>query len=57
MYKSINKFRTKKKVWEWKQGSKKKKYYNTKASNKLKPLKRDADLEKTSPADMKPLIR
>ncbi len=48
MYKQINKFRTRKKVWEWKQGSKKKKYYNTKKSNKLKPLKRDKDLEKTA---------
>lgn len=48
MYKKINKFRRKKKQWEWKKGSKKKKYYNTKKSNKLGKLKRDKSLEKTA---------
>lgn len=48
MYKKINKFRTKKKQWQWKKGSKKKQYFNTKKSNKLKKLKRDKALEKTA---------
>ena len=47
-YKLINKFRTKKKVWYWKKGSKKKKYFNTNKKNKLNKLKKDADLEKTA---------
>lgn len=47
-YKELNKFRTKKKQWQWKKGSKKKQYFNTKKSNKLKKLKRDKDLEKTA---------
>ena len=47
-YKELNKFRTKKKVWQWKKGSKSKKYFNTKKSNTLKKLKRDKSLEKTA---------
>ena len=47
-YTALNKFRTKKKVWQWKKGSKKKKYFNTKKSNKLKKLKKDKSLEKTA---------
>jgi uncharacterized protein YkwD len=47
-YKELNKFRTKKKQWQWKKGSKKKQYFNTKSSNKLGKLKRDKDLEKTA---------
>ena len=47
-YKDLNKFRTKKGVWAWKKGNKGKTYYNTKKSNKLKALKKDASLEKTA---------
>ena len=47
-YSDLNKFRTKKGVWAWKKGNKGKTYYNTKKSNKLKALKKDASLEKTA---------
>lgn len=57
MYKAINKFRTKKKVWQWKKGSKKKKYFNTKKSNKLKALKRDKSLEETAKKRAKELAK
>lgn len=57
MYKKINKFRTKKKQWQWKKGSKKKQYFNTKKSNKLKKLKRDKALEKTAKKRAKELYK
>ncbi|MBQ3281238.1 MAG: CAP domain-containing protein [Eubacterium sp.] len=57
MYKKINKFRTKKKVWQWKKGSKKKQYFNTKKSNKLRKLKRDKALEKTARKRAKEISR
>ena len=47
-YTELNKFRTTKKVWQWNPGNKSKTYFNTKASNKLKALKKDAALEKTA---------
>ena len=57
MYKKINKFRTKKKQWQWKKGSKKKQYFNTKKSNKLGKLKRDKSLEKTAKKRAKELSK
>lgn len=47
-YTLLNKFRTTKKVWQWKPGNKSKQYFNTKKSNTLSELKRDAALEKTA---------
>jgi len=55
-YKELNKFRTTKKVWQWKSNNKSKKYFNTNSKNKLKPLKRRADLEKTAKKRAKELV-
>ena len=47
-YTELNKFRTKKKVWQWNKDNKTKKYFNTNSKNTLKKLKKDTDLEKTA---------
>lgn len=47
MYNLLNGFRAEK-TWQWKKGSKSKKYFNTNKKNRLKPLKRNAKLEKAA---------
>ena len=56
-YKELNKFRTTKKVWQWKSNNKSKKYFNTNSKNKLKKLKRRADLEKTAKKRAKEIVK
>ena len=47
-YNELNKFRTTKKVWQWKADNKSKTYFNTTNGNKLSKLKRSASLEATA---------
>jgi len=47
-YTELNKFRTTKSVWQWNSNNKSKTYFNTKSSNTLKSLKRNAKLEATA---------
>lgn len=45
-YEYLNKFRAQKGVWYWNKDGKTKTYFNTNDDNQLKPLQRDAELEK-----------
>ena len=56
-YKGLNKFRTTKKVWQWNANNKSRRYFNTKKSNKLKALKRDAKLEKVAKVRAKEIAK
>ncbi|WP_405290230.1 CAP domain-containing protein [Methanobrevibacter sp.] len=47
-YKSLNNFRTQKKVWYWNDDDVTKSYFNTNESNTLKPLERDETLEEVA---------
>ena len=47
-YTLLNNFRTKKNVWQWNADDKSKTYFNTKSSNTLKKLSRNAKLEATA---------
>ena len=44
-YAALNRFRAEKNVWVWNDDDQTKTYYNTDASNTLKPLERDSDLD------------
>lgn len=56
-YKALNKFRTTKKIWYWNANNKSKTKFNTKKSNTLKPLKKNAALEKTAKTRAKELVK
>lgn len=56
-YTALNKFRTTKKIWYWNANNKTKTKFNTKKSNTLKPLKKNAALEKTAKKRAKELVK